>query len=305
MGLTDQGVRELKADQNRERMFRVSKNYKMMFWLQLLLAVAFAVLAAKYASVTSHEENATFYAGLNAGAFQFLYCLLSIGIAVCIHLKATWIQYPALGIYTVMILAALFNMSISAIPLLLASAVGIGVQIFLMPSKNELLQLKQEEGYPLFTGLDMSSEYEVPKHVTFKNANSRMDTIGGETETEQTSAENFAETMPSPVLSSEQSADLAAMLTQDFSEVPAEAGRRSDTFGTADLREDVVAFADTASAGRMEDFSEISEPSADLSLADMNATQASHMYTPHAEQLPSREEVLERLRNMKDLREEQ
>lgn len=297
MGLTDQGVRELKADQNRERMFRVSKNYKMMFWLQLLLAVAFAVLASKYAGVTSHEENATFYAGMNAGAFQFLYCLLSIGIAVCIHLKSTWIQYPALGIYTVMILAALFNMSISAIPVLLASAVGIGVQIFLMPSKNALLQLKQEEGYPLFTGLDMSSEYEAPKYVAPKNESGRMDTIGGNAESEQVSAGNFAKTasFPSP----------ASVLTEDFSEVSVESGRRTDIFGTADLREDVVAFAETASAGRMEDFSEISEPSPDLSLADMNAAQASRMYTPHAEQLPSREEVLERLRNMKDLREEQ
>lgn len=288
-----QEEKESIARKNQLRMKIVNQNYLYCFIAHLVLALLFFVLASIFSSRIIGDTG-TFYAGQTAGAVQVGFALASMAIAVCIFLKIRKVNYVAIGVYLLLFLLSLVNIGKDAIPNLLMSVVGIGSNIFLLTQNDELEALKKEKGYPLFTGLEADSEYVPPLYVKERQTSGRMENLYGESDAEETKSDAMA--VPSSPF---------AVQTENLAEVAVQAGSHADIFGTADMREDVSAFAEAAAAGRKEDFSELAEPSPDLALADMTEEPSSFHYTPHAEQLPSPEEVMLRLRNMKDIQAEQ
>ncbi len=294
---------------NRERVNRTKKNFSILFWTHIIMALLFAVWSFGAAMILGNNVTGfnKFFEGMNAGAFQLMYSFMTLVIAFLIGSKIRTASYVALGAYGFLTLYTLMHLSAAAIPNFLISIIGIGMNIWALMNHNELDKLKQIPGYPAFQDRLNPSEYVAPAYVTEKKAFDSMDTIGSDgvltpAAPKVAAMDTVSVPQPAPApapMPQERPAEFAMPQGGAMVQQPPRPNA-----SIMDFREEFSELAATAAAAQQAaDFTEQAVQS-EAMLEDMTPATHHPQYAPHPEMLDSPEEVRERLKRMRDFREE-
>ena len=317
---------EVQYETNRLRMAKINSNLHRYMWIGIVLGFIIfftSFFVAALSTLKDQKEGPNiFFQAFSSGFLQILFSVVTIVLSWTAAMKKRAASLILLGFDCVLLLMYLLKMissssSINYLFLILSIALNIWIQFVF----NEDEELKSQPGYPLFSlEADQRAHYELPANVIARRAqaSTHMAEIG-------TAAAAPAENpMPqtAPVSSAPSAFDPDPDLFSDPKPVKlppeikmsAEGALAGMTDGTAHrtfLSEPEALSVPTdvsldAFSAQTERSSEPAQPQLDPSvmLADMTALPSHVTVKPHADMLPSPEEVRARMAAMKRAREE-